>query len=163
MLPTYDTILVTTDLTPHSTHVFKHAVMLARQSNASIHLLHVVPQIDSSARNYVATVLGSDSLEKLERTHQQDALQKIRAEIEEFAKSELADYAEDLKRFAGVDIRIGNPVDQILKSAEQCEADVIVMGTHSKGIIEYGFLGSVAEKVLRKAGRPTFVIPLPEN
>ena len=163
MLPNYKSILVTTDLSPHATHVFKHAVMLARQNDAEMHLLHVVPQVDSSVRSYVATVLGSDSLEKLEQSHQQDALQRIRAEIEEFAKAELADHPEDLKRFTGVDIRQGNPVEQILAAAEQFDADVIVMGTHSKGILEHGFLGSVAEKVLHKAGRPTFVIPLPKH
>lgn len=162
MLPTYKTILVATDLTPHAEHVFKHAVMLARQSGASIHLLHVVPQVDASMRRYVATVLGSDSLEKLERDHQQDALQKIREELEEFAKTELVEHPEDLKRFAGVDIRIGNPVEQILASADQCEADLLILGTHSKGIIEHSFLGSVAEKVLQRSTRPTFIIPLPK-
>jgi nucleotide-binding universal stress UspA family protein len=36
------------------------------------------------------------------------------------------------------------------------------MGTHGKGVLEHAFLGSVAEKVLRKARKPVFIIPLPE-
>ncbi len=163
MLPKYNSILVTTDLTPHAETVFKHAIMLARQNEAKIHLLYVVPQVDSSVRSYVATVLGSESLDKLERTHQQDALQKIRAELEHFAHTELEDHPEDMQRFAGVDIRIGNPVEQILASAKQLEADVIVMGTHSKGVIEHSFIGSVAERVLQKASCPAFIIPLPKH
>ncbi len=163
MLPNYKSILVTTDLTPHSEYVFKHAMMLARQCNASIQLLYVVPQVDASIRNYVATVLGRDSLEKLEHSHQQEALQKIRRELEEFSKTELEGHPEDLKRFTGVDIRIGDPVEQILASADQFEADVLVMGTHSKGLIEHSFLGSVAEKVLHKINRPTFIVPLPKR
>lgn len=163
MLPTYKSILVATDLTPHSTHVFKHAVLLARMCDARVQLLHVVPQVDASVRNYVATVLGRDNLEELERAHQQDALQKIRKDLEEFAHTELADSPDDLKHFSGVDIRIGNPVEQILAAADQFEADLLVLGTHSKGAIEHSFLGSVAEKVLHKSHRPTFVIPLPKN
>jgi len=163
MLPKYDSILVTTDLTPHATYVFKHAVILARQNDAKIQLLHVVPQVDTSMRNYVAAVLGKENLVNLEKAHQQEALQKIRADLEDFAKTELADHPEDMQRFAGVDIRIGDPVDQILASADLFEADLIVMGTHSKGVIEHSFIGSVAEKVLQKARRPTLVVPLPKD
>ncbi len=163
MLPIYKSILVTTDLTPHAEYVFRHAVLLARQSRARIHLLHVVPQIDASVRNYVATVIGSDNLEKLEHSHLQEARQKIRAELETFAETELSEHPEDQELFAGVDIRTGYPVEQILAAAEQCEADLIVLGTHSKGAIEHSFLGSVAEKVLYRSRRPTFVIPLPKG
>jgi nucleotide-binding universal stress UspA family protein len=162
MLPTYKSILVTTDLNPHSTNVFKHAVMLARHNDAEIHLLHVVQKLDPAARNYVANIMGSDNLESLERSHQQEALQKIRTELEGFARAELADHPEDLKRFCGVDIRIGHPVEQILAAAEEFKADVIVLGSHSKGVLEHGLLGSVAEKVLHKSRRPTLVIPLPK-
>jgi len=134
ILPGYRSNLVTTDLTPHAKQVFKRAV-----------------------------ILGTDSLKKLERSHQQDALQKIREELEAFAKAELAGHPEELKRFAGVDIRIGDPVEQILVSAEQLAADLLVMGTHSKGMIEHDFPGSVADKVLHRIRLPTFVIPLPKD
>ena len=161
MLPSYKRILVTTDLTPHASLVFRHALVLARQFAASIHLVYVIPQIDASVRSYVSSVLGSENLAKLEQDHQFEALQKIRKDLEEFAHSELEEQPEDLKRFGGIDLRQGNPADQILAAAAQCEADVILMGTHSKGFIEHSFLGSVAEKVLHKADRPVFVIPLP--
>jgi len=39
-------------------------------------------------------------------------------------------------------------------------ADLIVMGTHGKGALRYAFLGSVAEKVLRKTLRPVLIVPL---
>ena len=163
MLPNYKSILVATDLSPHSEMVFRHAVVLARQSGASIHLLYVIPQIDASVRGYVATVLGSDNLSKLEQSHQSEALQKIRKDLEDFAVEEFKDHPEELKRFSGVDIRHGSPSEQILASADQCDADLILMGTHSKGVIEHSFLGSVAEKVVHKSDRPVFIIPLPHR
>jgi nucleotide-binding universal stress UspA family protein len=67
MLPSYQNILVTTDLTPDSEHAFKHAVMLARQSMAKIHLMQVVPEIDASFRSYVSAVMGSGNLDRFEK------------------------------------------------------------------------------------------------
>jgi len=37
------------------------------------------------------------------------------------------------------------------------------MGTHGKGWITYTFLGSVAERVLRRSRKPVFIIPLPKS
>ena len=160
MLPAYKTIVVATDFTPNSDHAFNHAVMLARQHQAQIHLLHVVPQVDKAMRSYLSSVMGEGKLEELEITNQQSALAELKIELDDFAKKELADHPEDLSRFAGAEVIVGNPVIIIIEVSKRLNADVIVMGTHSKGILEHAFLGSVAEKVLQKADRPVFVIPL---
>ena len=162
MLPTYQNILVATDFTENSDHAFKHAVLLARLHEAKIHLLHVVPQVDSSMRSYLSSVMGQ-KLEDFEKKNEREAHAEIKEELQTFANTELADHPEDLKRFAGAIVAIGNPVLKILEVADRVNADVIVMGTHSKGALEHAFLGSVAEKVLQKAKRPTFVIPLPKR
>lgn len=162
MLPNYKTILVPTDFTPNSGHAFRHAVILARQNSAQIHLLHVVPDVDASVRSYVATVMGKGRLDAFEKEHEEEARRELTAELDAFAKAELAGHAEDLERFAGSEVVHGHPVAQILLAADRLDADVIVMGSHGKGPLEYSFLGSVAEKVLRKSRRPVFVVPLPE-
>ena len=77
-----------------------------------------------------------------------------------FAKEELADHPEDLERIVDVEVHHGNPIVEILAAAERINADLIVMGSHSKGALKYAFLGSVAEKVLRKSQRPMLVVPL---
>ncbi|PNU21553.1 universal stress protein [Geothermobacter hydrogeniphilus] len=161
MLPQYQNILVTTDLSPNSEHAFRHAVMLARHNDARIHLLHVVPEIDATVRSYVAAVMGEGKLEDFEAQHETRAQAAIHAEIDHFATTELTDHPEDLKRFAGSIVTHGPTVAKILQVADQIKADVIVMGTHGKGALEYTFLGSTAEKVLRKSKRPVFAIPLP--
>lgn len=162
MLPTYKNILVATDLTPNSEYAFRHAVMLARQNDAKIHLLHVAPDIDASVRGYVSAVVGEGNLKKFELVHDEEARQEIAKEIDSFAKSELADLPEDLTRFAGATVVHGNPVAEILKASDAIDADVIVMGTHGKGAFNYTFLGSTTEKVLRKSRRPVFAVPLSE-
>jgi len=160
MLPAYKTILVATDFTPNADQAFYHAVMLARQHDAKIYLLHVVPEVDASMRSYLSSVMGKEKLEEFEKNHQQEAHAELKIELDNFAAKELVDHPEDLARFAGSEVVIGNPVIQIIEAGKRLNADVIVMGTHSKGVLEHAFLGSVAEKVLKKANRPIFVVPL---
>jgi len=61
----------------------------------------------------------------------------------------------------GVEVLIesGQPARQILNRAAALPADVIVLGTHGTGGFEHLMLGSVAEKVLRKATCPVFTVP----
>ena len=162
MLPFYNKILVTTDLTPNSEFAFKHAVMLGRRNDAKIYLLHVLPQVDSTMRNYISSMLGEKQLKELEQNNMEKARNEMKREIDDFAKKELANFPEDLARFAGTEVAVGHPVIKILETAKRLDVDLIVMGTHGKGIIEQAFLGSVAEKVLKKSTWPVFVIPLPK-
>lgn len=159
MLPTYQNILVATDFTENSDHAFKHAVLLARLHDAKIHLLHVIPQIEPV---YMSSMLGQEKkLESIRKQHEQASLDVIKQQLDKFVQVELADYPTDQKRFDGAKVAIGNPMLLILATAEEVNADVIVMGKHSKGMLEHAFLGSVAEKVLQRAKCPIFVIPLP--
>lgn len=56
-------------------------------------------------------------------------------------------------------IECGEPAHRIVTRAAALPADVIVMGTHGAGGFEHLMLGSVAEKVLRKATCPVLTIP----
>ena len=62
-----------------------------------------------------------------------------------------------------IEIREGYPADEILKEANTANANMIVMGTHGKGALENTFVGSVAQKVMRRSRRPIFVVPLPKG
>jgi nucleotide-binding universal stress UspA family protein len=160
MLPNYKSILFATDLTANSEHAFKHAILLARQTKAKIHILHVIPEVDASFRSYVSAVMGQGQLEQYEEQHEDQALEKIKKKLEDFTQRELTDYPEDLKNISEIEVLHGHPVTKILQVAAGIQADVIVMGTHGKGALEHTFIGSVAEKVLHKAKRPVFTIPL---
>ncbi len=162
MLPSIKSILLATDLSDNASEAFKHAVKLSRPEKADIHLLHVVPEIDSGVRSYVEAVLGEGNLDKMETTHEEEARDNIRKALDEFTRQELADHPEDLKRIVGIEIEHGRPEVKIVEAADKHDVDLIVMATHSKGAIEHTFLGSVTEKVLRISKKPIYVIPLPE-
>ncbi|MCK5913773.1 MAG: universal stress protein, partial [Desulfuromusa sp.] len=82
MLPSYSSILVPIDFTPNSDHAFKHAVMIARQSNAKIHLLHVMPEIDSTMLNYISTFLGDSRMEKLQKDGKKTAQSEMKKTLD---------------------------------------------------------------------------------
>jgi nucleotide-binding universal stress UspA family protein len=56
-------------------------------------------------------------------------------------------------------VTTGVPASEILAYAAQAPADLIVMGTHGKSGFEHLLLGSVAEKVLRRAPCPVLTVP----
>lgn len=70
-------------------------------------------------------------------------------------KAELEKSVRPLFERAGVAVRImqkaGNPVDHILRVAEEENVDLIVMGSHGKGAVKEFFLGSVSSGVLHHA------------
>jgi nucleotide-binding universal stress UspA family protein len=57
----------------------------------------------------------------------------------------------------------GNPVEQILKHAQERSCDLIVMGTHGHGTLEDVMLGSTARRVIRRSKIPVLVVRLPEE
>ena len=56
------------------------------------------------------------------------------------------------------EIRMGNPSEEILKVANEENADLIIIATHGHSIVSRP-LGSVAERVVRQAHRPVLAIP----
>ena len=58
-----------------------------------------------------------------------------------------------------VEVDIGRPASQILERAAGLPADMIVMGTHGSSGFEHLMLGSVTEKVLRRAGCAVVTVP----
>jgi nucleotide-binding universal stress UspA family protein len=65
---------------------------------------------------------------------------------------------------AGIEVplvtREGDPVNEILEQAKRMQADLIVLATHGRSGFDRLALGSVAEKVLRKADCPVLMVPV---
>jgi nucleotide-binding universal stress UspA family protein len=55
-------------------------------------------------------------------------------------------------------LKEGDPATEIVRVAQEVEADVIVMGTHGRTGLERLFLGSVAEHVVRSAPCPVLTV-----
>ena len=132
-------ILVPLDGTECSEMILPKAEELSDSFKEGICLLRVV-----SARTFP----GVDAIE---------AEVKVVREAEEYLKG-----LEDDLRAKGLDVdthvRYGNDADEILDHAAQKEIELIAMSTHGRSGIKRFLLGSVAEKVLRHAGKPVFLV-----
>jgi nucleotide-binding universal stress UspA family protein len=79
--------------------------------------------------------------------------------------SENVKHGHKSKGFITDDIIVerGNPVEKILKQAEEKKCDLIVMGTHGQGKLADAMMGSTARRVLRRSVKPVLVVRLPEE
>jgi nucleotide-binding universal stress UspA family protein len=59
-------------------------------------------------------------------------------------------------------VRVGNPVDEILRFIDEEKADVVVMGTHGRTGIRHLIAGSVAERVVRASKVPVLTVRHPD-
>jgi nucleotide-binding universal stress UspA family protein len=84
-------------------------------------------------------------------------------------KEALHQFSEDIKQqqkgagFTTDDVIVqrGNPVEEIIKSAEENNCDLIVMGTHGQSTLEDVMLGSTARRVIRRSKIPVLVVRIP--
>jgi len=160
MIPTYKKILFATDLSAGAASVLRHVVCIARAHQASIEILHVLPEIDQAMVNYVSIMMGNERMAEHELAHKDDVAAELSEKLRAFACEELDDHPEDLARIERIEVLHGPPASTILSEARRCGADLLVIGTHSKGRLEYAFLGSVAQKIMRRAEIPVQLVPL---
>ena len=163
MIPRIKNILYTTDLSKNSAYAFRYAINSAQKHDAQIHILHVIETTSPSTERLLETVLSHDKIEKVRQETKESLIRQIENRLTEFAKRELKDDPDTLKRVATIMVRIGDPAEEILKKAEGTNCDIVIMGTHGKGLIEHTFLGSVSEKVLHRISKPVYIIPLPKG
>jgi len=59
--------------------------------------------------------------------------------------------------------RVGHPFVEVVRYAREESIDLIVMGTHGRGAVGHLLLGSVAERVVRKAPCPVLTVRHPQH
>jgi nucleotide-binding universal stress UspA family protein len=161
-MPRIDKILYATDLSKNSAYAFRFATDIADKHNALIHVLNVLEELPESAKTVLKRYLSDDQYQKF-RNRKEDLMDTIRERLSVFCDNVQKDDPQCVFRVASIDVIEGHSVNEILKYAESNNCDLIVMGTHGKGILTHALLGSVAEKVIRKSKIPVMVIPIPEE
>jgi nucleotide-binding universal stress UspA family protein len=158
MIPQIKKILYATDLSKNSAYAFYYAIHMAKRDEAKIVILHAVEPLPPMA------IAFEDFVYKVAKDRWEDAAKKIKERVEEFSKKVDAQMGiSSLDLVSNVIIRLGHPVEEILKAVDEEGCDVIVLGTHGKGFLEQTFLGSVSRSVLLRSQKPVFVVPLPSK
>jgi nucleotide-binding universal stress UspA family protein len=163
MIPRIKNILYATDLSKNSAYAFRYAVNSAQKHDAKIHILHVMEALPSAAEGLITQFIGEEKLRKVRKETEGELLGRIRERLRRFAEKELKRDPKTLRKVISIDVVSGNPAAEILRKAEELDADVVILGTHGKGVISHAFLGSVSEQVLHRIRKPVFIIPLPEE
>ena len=139
------TILHPTDFSEQSGYALRLAGALARDHGARLVLLHVaLPPMPVYGGEVLVAVPPS--------SHDEERHHLDRLEVPE-GVSTVSRLVE------------GAPVEEILHTASEISADLIVMGTHGRTGLARLLMGSVAEQVVRKARCPVLTVktPFPES
>jgi nucleotide-binding universal stress UspA family protein len=139
-------ILCPVDFSDHSRHALAYAAAFAEWYDARLTVLHVVPAYE--------TVVWEPEAGVHDYAVSSAEYDRLVAEVTRFVK-------KDANTEGPADPRVvaGDVTREILKLAAALPADLLVIGTHGRSGFEHLVLGSVTEKVLRKAICPVLSVP----
>ena len=163
MIPKIKKILYATDLSDNAVYVLRYAIDSAQKHDAKIIILNVLERISVTAEAIALSYISEEQLRKNQEEAKIYATDRIQKRLKIFCEKELKDDPECSERVESIEVREGFPVEEILSKADELNCDVIIMGTHAKGIIANTFLGSTAKRVLRRTRKPVFIIPVPKG
>ena len=123
-------ILAATDFSTRSNRALRQAGLLAQPGNAQLHIVHVV---------------DDDQPDELVRMEKREA------------ERVLSEQTGSMPELMNVQTRLmvvtGDPFDGILRAAADVNADLIVMGSHRKQLLDI-IVGTTIERVIRKGHFP---------
>jgi nucleotide-binding universal stress UspA family protein len=135
-------IICPVDFFPPSEAALSYATSLAKEYDARLHILHVIPPV-SSILDFT-----QDTGKLVKAAHNESQLR-------------LAKMAKTVKGSgvnASVEIRFGEIDREILNAIDEYKANLIVAGTHGRRGFQHWLIGSVCERLLRKVPIPILTI-----
>lgn len=138
-------IVAATDFSAPSRHAAWRAAMLARDSGASLTLMHTV---------------GSAALDDLRRwLGAGDATTGL---VEADAGQRLRELAAELGRRHAIEVHthlaVGHAVEQVTRHADDVDAGLLVTGTRGAGFFRSAVIGSTAERIAKRSSRPVLMV-----
>ena len=136
-------ILFPVDFSDHCGHAAEYTIEMANRFGAQIYAIHVLEPI-------ILPPFPGESLPE-----------SFVFEREERAKRELKQWiTKILTPISGIESALlqGSPSIEIIRYAQGQGIDLIVMGTHGRTGLAHALIGSVAEKVVRKAPCPVLTV-----
>ena len=166
-------ILYATDLSENARYAMAYAVSLANVYCAQLVILHVIDETPEMVDAHVLGYIGPEAWEEIKQRNVDEARDvligkkrdntMIREVLDRFCQN-LRPGTDDHE--AAMDetvIKRGNPVKQILSTAQEKRCDLIVMGTHGRGALVDTMMGSTTSRVLRRSDIPVLSVRLPSE
>lgn len=136
-------LLIATDGSPAADAAVQAGVQLAAEQLAGVVFLHVTEEVD-----VVAPSFGPIIVNPVEQGNPED--DEILSAAAEIARTQGVPF--DLRLVAAFDY------ETILATADEIDAELIVIGSNRHGALATTFLGSVSKEVLKRADRPVLVV-----
>jgi nucleotide-binding universal stress UspA family protein len=136
-------ILVPVDFSASSARAVRHAAKQVAESGGSLIIVHVVPS------NHGWLGIGREELQELDRSLQWHAADRLRV----FADENIGDNVA-----ADMEVRVGQPAEEILAAARESKCDSIVLSTRGLAGLDRYLIGSVAHRVAQLAPCPVVLV-----
>jgi len=183
MLPEVKNILLLTDFSNNAWHAFKYAVALGQEHQATVHIMHVLPELPKELQYSAGTNLlygfygtGPVAIPHDAEKRSSDAEKKDKArseaiqEAEKRAKDAIKTWCSKLKNeVPGVKIKpenivvhMGPPVETILEELKGGKYDFAVMGRRGHGRLRGPRTGGVANAVAARSNIPVLIVGKPK-
>lgn len=148
-------VLVATDFGDSAESALAYGRELARTFGAKLHLIHVVEDISGRLSGLPNAPEAYIDFGRWQRDALNAAYENLNARV-----------SDEDRRVVGattfaVVARVAAPA--ILAYAREQHIDLIVAGTHGRGVIGHLVMGSVAERLVRHANCPVLVVRHPER
>jgi nucleotide-binding universal stress UspA family protein len=163
MIPKIKRILYATDLSENARYAFGYAADLAEKHNGNITIISVIESFSPNTETRVQDIMGVEKWTELKSKYSNASFDKIKERVSDFCKE--MDGQIDSCSLMVDDIRVskGTPHIEIIKTANEIKADMIVLGTHGYNVFQSSLIGSTAGRVVKDSKIPVLVIRLPEN
>jgi nucleotide-binding universal stress UspA family protein len=153
---TIEKILIGIDDSKHAEYAAEYGFDIARKFNAAVGLVNIVGPALMPPLTATDPMIGI----------QTEGIGIDELELMDIQKNQSENIVEQtIKKFAG-DMSVthftdyGSTADGIVHCAKEFEADLIVIGTHSRHGLDRLLMGSVAEHVVRHSPVPVLVVPM---
>ena len=141
-------ILCPIDHSDCSKEALKYAVSFALRNEAELYLLHVIDirTFDENLDTITKQIADDSSINNLKKKLLECVPEEIRSDM----------------KIEAIVVQ-GIPFVEIIKIAKENEVDMLVLGTHGRTGLAHMMLGSVSEKVVRKAPCPVLTVRTPNH
>jgi nucleotide-binding universal stress UspA family protein len=153
-------ILCCIAMAPSSEYILLRALHEAEKHDALLDILHIIPSYDAKMAVPIVAYMGEEKYRQLQEEHKEEATGSIQKEIIDLKDRLVEEHLDkSADRIAAIHVYEGDPELEILNMAEQTGADMLVMGTHAKGLTQYTLMGSVSSKVIKTVRIPVLLVP----
>ena len=153
-VPELNKILLATDFSDDSVNARNYAEALARKFSSEIIVLHVDQPMTPVMVSEIGPAFDVSAMNQIAEEQRLAAQRELDRIVKELRDGQIK--ARSL-------LRVGAPFLEIIRAAQSEGADLIVMGTHGRSGLAHVLLGSVAERVVQKAGCAVLTVRHPDR